>query len=85
MESASSWSPHTSPPAKGQHPNVYSETSISDVPNLLYFKTTPSKHTHRLYLVRQIGENIDAEAVEEFRDSESDDIYTMTHYEDGEE
>ena len=32
-----------------------------------------------------IGEDIDAETVEKFRDSESDDIYAMTHYEQGEE
>ena len=32
-----------------------------------------------------IGEDIDAERVQKFRDSESGDIYAMTHYEDGEE
>lgn len=32
-----------------------------------------------------IGQDIDAETVEKFRDSESDDIYAMTHYKDGEE
>ena len=32
-----------------------------------------------------IGEDIDAEAVEKFRDSETGDFYAMTHDEDGQE